>query len=82
MELYKEIILKSLENKSLHITCPDLDISVSELVEAESYKALQKIKSVIEDDSFDDEECFIKIEEIIRSFEEIGSNGGYRHDFG
>ena len=27
-------------------------------------------------------ECFQKIEEIIRAFEEIGSGGGIRHDFG
>ena len=26
--------------------------------------------------------CFQKIEEIIRAFEEIGSGGGIRHDFG
>ena len=27
-------------------------------------------------------ECFIKIEEIIRLFESLGSDGGVRHDFG
>ena len=43
--------------------------------------ALQ-IKAIIEDDRLNDSECFQKIEEIIRAFEEIGSGGGIRHDFG
>ena len=41
-----------------------------------------KIKAIIEDDSLEDKECFRKIEEIVCAFEEIGSNGGSRHDFG
>ncbi|MEE1055782.1 MAG: hypothetical protein UH239_00850 [Acutalibacteraceae bacterium] len=48
----------------------------------ESYKALQKIKTIIEDDSLEDKECFMKIEEIVCLFEALGSDGGNRHDFG
>lgn len=49
------------------------------MIEIESFNALQKIKAIIENDSFSDFEC---IEEIVCVFEEIGSNGGSRHDFG
>lgn len=46
------------------------------------YQALQKIKAVIQNDSLTDNECFMKIEEIICAFEALGSGGGSRHDFG
>ena len=52
------------------------------IVELECYKALQKIKAVIEDDNLEDESCFRKVEEIVCIFEEMGSSGGGRHDFG
>lgn len=48
----------------------------------ECYQALRKIRAIIEDDSFEDRDCFMKIEEIVRLFEELGSDGGSRHDFG
>jgi len=51
----------------------------------ETYRSLfpcQKIKAVIEDDSLEDRDCFIKIEEIVSAFEDIGSTCGPRHDFG
>lgn len=55
---------------------------INDLIEQECYKALRKIKAVIQDDNLDDPECFMKIEKIILALEEIGSNGGNRHDFG
>ena len=42
---------------------------------------LQKIKMILQDESLDDESCFLKIEEIVSAFEKIGSDGGARHDF-
>lgn len=41
-----------------------------------------KLRLILEDESLTDEVCFQKIEEIINIFEEIGSDGGSRHDFG
>ena len=52
------------------------------LFENRCYKALQEIKEVIEDDRLEDKECFERIERIVRIFEEMGSDGGTRHDFG
>lgn len=82
MEFYKEILSKILENESIQVDFPNLKISATEILESESYKALQKIKAVIENDSLEDSECFAKIEEIIRVFEKMGASGGNRHDFG
>ena len=79
MELFKEILATILSKEEINISFPNLKLSVTESVEMESFKALQKIKAVIENDSLSDFEC---IEKIVCIFEEIGSNGGNRHDFG
>ena len=81
MQLYQEI-LAALAKEEVQITFPNLKINLTEIVESESYQALQKIKAVITDDSLTDSECFMKIEEIINIFETLGSGGGTRHDFG
>lgn len=78
MQLFKDILIRVIEE---NITETDLKY-MSHIVESESYKALKKIKTIIEDDSLDDRECFIKIEEIVRVFESVGSDCGNRHDFG
>ena len=82
MDLYKEILVKILENRKIEVAFSNLSINVTEIVEQESYKALQKIKAVIQNDSLSDNEGFMEIEEIICLFEELGSGGGNRHDFG
>ena len=81
MEFYAEILAAVLANQDIRITFPSLEGSVEKIVEGECYKALQKIKYVLEDDSLDDVECFHKIEKIVCIFEELGSNCGARHDF-
>ena len=53
-----------------------------EIIETESYKALQKIKEIIQDSSLDDKECFMKIEEIVCIFEALGGSVGNRLDVG
>ena len=78
MELYKEILAKVLEQESIHVIFPDLNINASEIVETQSYRALEKIKAIIEDDSLSE---FMCIEKIVCVLEEIGSDGGTRHDF-
>ena len=82
MELYKEILTHALSQQRAEIVFPDLRMDATQIVELECYRALQKIKAIIEDDSLDDESCFKKIEEIVCAFEEMGSSGGGRHDFG
>ncbi len=81
MDLCKEILVRILENKEIKITFENFNINPTDIVECASYGALQKIKAIIQDDSLDDGECFIRIEEIVRVFEDLGSTGGTRHDF-
>ena len=82
MELYIEILAHYLSKKNAHIIFPNLQLNAKEIVEIQCYQALQQIKSIIEDDSLEDDACFARIEEIVCTLEEIGSNGGVRHDFG
>ena len=46
-----------------------------------SYEILKKIQEIIRNTDLDDEDCFMKIEEIICLFEENGCSCGTRHDF-
>lgn len=65
-----------------YIIFPNLTLRPADIVEMKCYQALQEIKDILENDNFDDIECFMKIEKILCILEKIGSNGGNRHDFG
>ena len=80
MELWQEIFYRLLGRETLQISFP-LAGDLEKCFEMECYKALAQIRSIIHDNSLDDEECFMKIEQIVCAFEAIGSNGGGRHDF-
>ena len=83
MELYQEILCHVLANEKVQVSFPELvNTDATKIVELECYKALGKIKSILEDDTLADSECFQQIEVIICTFEELGSGGGSRHDFG
>ena len=79
MELYTEILTELLKREEINIVFPNVKISTTELFNNECYQTLQKIKTIIADDSLTDFEC---VEKIVCVFENIGSNGGSRHDFG
>ncbi|MGN1017154.1 MAG: hypothetical protein ACI4PL_09190 [Faecousia sp.] len=79
MELYAEILIHKMANL---ITPQEMSSIVSQIVEGECYRTLEKIRAILRDDTLSDQECFLKIEEMICALEEIGSNAGYRHDFG
>ena len=80
MELWEEMLLQMLKEG-----CVEIKFSTTKNIENKinsgCYKALQQIKDIIKNDSLTDKDCFMKIEEIICVLEEIGSNGGNRHDF-
>ena len=61
---------------------PNFEENLQKVIETQCYQALQKIKAIIEDDSLENPECFMKIEKIVCALEEVGSGGGFRHDFG
>ncbi len=80
MELWQEIFCRLLGSETLQISFP-LARDLEKCFELECYKALARIRTIIHDNSLDDEECFMKIEEIVCAFEAMGSTGGGRHDF-
>ena len=71
MELWEEILIKAGKK-----------CDCNKVIETESYKALKKIKEIVENDDLDDRACFDRIEQIVRVLEMLGSDGGGRHDFG
>ena len=82
MELYGEILQKLLEGHRVEVTFPGLTVRPEDLLNSVCYRALVQIRDIIRDDSYTDEECYFKIEEIIQLLERLGSGGGTRHDFG
>lgn len=80
MELYKELLLQILREENVQISFNNLNLD--RLLESACYRTLCRIKEIIEDDTLEDPECFMKIEEIVCALEEAGSGGGIRHDFG
>ena len=81
MELYKEILINVLNEGKIEVSFSNLEIDVAKTVEMQCYKTLCKIRDIIRDDALNDKQCFEKIEKIVCAFEQIGSNGGIRHDF-
>ena len=81
-ELLGDIVARSIAAGKIQVSLSGTDCTVAEVIEGACYQALKKIKDILEDDTLDDPECFYKIEEIVCALEEIGSNGGNRHDFG
>lgn len=82
MELLSEILAHALSQGKLQITLSAQDADIAAIVESTCYQALQKIKTVIEDDCLSDDACFSRIEQIICTLEEIGCAVRNRHDFG
>lgn len=81
MELWQEIFCNALKEEKIEIIFPQIS-DISSFLDSFCYRTLKEIQQIIQDDTLSDEECFMKIEEIICLFEKIGSNGGNRHDFG
>ena len=80
MELWRELLINGLQNKNCEFHYIN-DKILTEIVNNKCYKVLLQIKQIIDDTSLLDEDCFIKIEEIIYALEE---NDIFcdRHDFG
>lgn len=79
MELYKELLIKALEQGNIEIKFDKCNLN--EIVESHCYILLNEIKTIINDSSLSDKECFEKIEKIICLFEDYNISCGIRHDF-
>jgi len=80
MELWRELLIGGLQDESYKLNCIG-DNTLKEIIKDKCYKALLGIKQVIDDEKLKDEDCFIKIEEIICKLVEYGIFCD-RHDFG
>ena len=81
MDLFMDVIYDKIKKDEITVIILGYNADIDRIVESTCYKVLNEIKSILENDSLTDEECFLKIEEIIRVFERLGSNCGNRHDF-
>ena len=81
MEFYKEIVIQLLQNKEISMDAFADHESLYKILENKCYLTLKEIKNILEDDTLEDPECFMKIEQIVCAFEELGSDCGTRHDF-
>lgn len=78
MKLWQTILANVTKGREGEI----VNLDIEKLFEKECYMVLERIKTILEDDSLDDKNCFERIESIVCLFEEIGSGCGARHDFG
>lgn len=81
-QLYIDILRDILSRSDIRIEFTNMqDVDPADLIECVSYRALCRIKAILEDDHLTDPECFKQIEEIVCTFEQLGSGCGPRHDF-
>lgn len=80
--MYKEILIRILQNERVEVVFPTLQVDIHRLFELRCYQALAEVRRILRDASLEDEDCFAKIEAIVTVIEELGSDAGPRHDFG
>ena len=79
MELFEKILLHHLKKNQ---GAQGFPADPQALVHDTAYQALNAIRIILARDDLEDQECFRRIEKIVRVFERIGSDCGTRHDFG
>ena len=77
MKLYKEILLKILSNNDLEVTFKGIEFDYNKLLENKTYLALEKIKTILQDESTDDKSCLEKIEKIVATYETLPTLNEY-----
>ena len=81
-ELLGDILTKAIELGKIQVSFSGIDCTAAEVIEGQCFQAIKKIKAIVDDETLNDPECFHRIEKIVCALEELGSNGGSRHDFG
>ena len=56
------------------------DAELKSLLKDRSVRTLGEIRRILDEDTAD-EDCFSRIETIVKVYEAIGADGGARHDF-
>jgi len=80
VELWESILIHAISKQGIVVTIPDAP-DMEKLFEMDCYQALRDIRTILEDDSLSDPECFMRIEETISLFEALGNDTGPRRDF-
>ena len=75
MELSEEMLIHAVKQGRIKV-------NAEKVIHDTCYQALCEIQKVLAREHLTDEECFWRIEEIVRIFEQQGSHAGSRHDFG
>ena len=77
-------LLRQMERELLLETVYDerrlSDAELKALLNERSVRALGEIRRILDEDT-PDEDCFSKIEAIVKVYESLGADGGARHDF-
>lgn len=83
MDFYESMINSFSEKLQAAVTPSDEEKQslLAELMKDAACRALEDIRTVLDDDRLDDKACFWRIEKIVKIYEKMGSNGGSRHDF-
>ncbi len=80
MELYQELLLCALKKEKMQVIFPDLNIEAEKIIEMKCYQILHQIKEILSAEWLNDEECVMRIEEILHLFYENKIDVGNRHD--
>lgn len=75
MEPYEKILFELLKNNKITVIFTDFKQNFQNIFQTKCCMAVNKIKTVINDDSLDDTERFMKIEEIVCLLDDFGSDG-------
>lgn len=81
-DLFRHIFVRALITGEIQVRFDGVGAAAAEIIEGKCYRTLQRIREILDDNTLSDENCFARIEEIVCAFEQLGSDGGSRHDFG
>ena len=82
MEAYRDILAQTLAAEAVRGRLSDLPAEPEVLVEMKCFQAIRRIQEILQDETLNDRECFLRIEEIVCCLEDLGLSCGIRHDFG
>ncbi len=81
MKMYEQILVKALENETVQVVFPNVKLNPTEIVQLNCYQAIEKIRDVLQNEDLEDVDCFMRIEEIVNTLEDLGVDVDGRHDF-
>ena len=81
MKKYEQILVKAQENKTVQVVFPNVKLNPTEIVQLNCYQAIEKIRDVLQNEDLEDVDCFMRIEEIVNTLEDLGVDVDGRHDF-